>query len=258
MGERQSHGSPRGRRRVHPDGSVAGAEVGSAGPVLELLLAAAMREDALDAEGERRAVAAFRAARDAGVHGARTRRRDDWRPREQRRTRRSLKATLTMALASLTLGGVAVAAIGAVGSSHDGHKNGQAHPSAGASDKAAGPSASGTSGASGTRERPDTAKDTEAHCRAYDNVKGRGKAMDATAWQRLIAAAGGEKNVAAYCAQQLAQATATGNPGNGDKAAGKAGKTENPSNSGNSNGSGGSAGGSGNGQKADKATGKSN
>ncbi|MFJ3195501.1 hypothetical protein ACIPJQ_23105 [Streptomyces griseoviridis] len=39
----------------------------------------AMREGAVDAEGVRRAVAAFRAARDAGRHRARTRDRDDWR-----------------------------------------------------------------------------------------------------------------------------------------------------------------------------------
>ncbi|MFF4502273.1 hypothetical protein [Streptomyces sp. NPDC001401] len=267
MGERQSDGSARSRRRVHPDGMTAGAEVGPAGPVLEILLAAAMRENALDAEGEQRAVAAFRAARAAGVHRARTRRRDDWRPREQRRMRRSLKATLTMALASLTLGGVAVAAIGSVGSSDDDHGSSQQHPSAGASgNTAGGSSASGTPGASGTRERPDTAKDTEAHCRAYENVKGNGNALDSTAWQRLITAAGGEKNVAAYCAAQLAQATATGNPGNSGKSdnAGKGGSTENPSNSNGSGGSGGSGGtdtsgsASGNGQKADKTTGKGN
>ncbi|MDT0434290.1 hypothetical protein ABZ439_31235 [Streptomyces sp. NPDC005840] len=46
---------------------------------LELLLADAMREEAVDTEGQRRAVAAFRAARDAGRHRARTRDRDDWR-----------------------------------------------------------------------------------------------------------------------------------------------------------------------------------
>jgi hypothetical protein len=45
-----------------------------------------------------------------------------------------------------------------------------------------------------------TAADTEAQCRAYEDVEGRGKAMDATAWQRLVTAAGGERNVAAYCA----------------------------------------------------------
>ncbi|MFD8200700.1 hypothetical protein ACFV2G_14210, partial [Streptomyces sp. NPDC059701] len=60
---------------------------------------------------------AFRAARDAGAHRAartaRIRRRDDWRPRDPRRARRSLRVTLSVLLASLTLGGVAYAAIGA-------------------------------------------------------------------------------------------------------------------------------------------------
>ncbi|KOV67266.1 hypothetical protein ADK64_10375 [Streptomyces sp. MMG1121] len=40
---------------------------------------AALRADGVEAEGERRAVAAFRAAREAGVRRLRTRRRDDWR-----------------------------------------------------------------------------------------------------------------------------------------------------------------------------------
>jgi hypothetical protein len=48
---------------------------------------------------------------------------------------------------------------------------------------------------------PATAKDTEAHCRAYERTKGRGHALDATAWQRLVHAAGGERQVPGYCAQ---------------------------------------------------------
>ncbi|RPF35802.1 hypothetical protein [Streptomyces sp. TLI_185] len=254
MGERQSDGSARGRRRVHPDGMAVGAESGPAGPALELLLAAAIRETALDAEGEQRAVAAFRAARDAGVHQARTRRRDDWRPREQRRTRRSLKATLTMALASLTLGGVAVAAIGSVHSSDEDHDNRQQPgPSATAPDTSAGQAsqgASGTPGRADPSDRPSTAQDTEAHCRAYQAVKGHGKAMDATVWQRLIEAAGGEQKVAAYCAEQLAQA------GSGSKPA-RSGSTKKPDDAGNSGeGAGGANGGSANDQgNAGNATG---
>ncbi|MGW2856972.1 hypothetical protein ACWDAZ_35330, partial [Streptomyces sp. NPDC001215] len=72
------------------------------------------------------------------------------------------------------------------------------------------------SGALGPRNGPATAKDTEAHCRAYEHVKNRGKALDATAWQRLVAAAGGTDKVAAYCAEQLARTAAapgrTGRP----------------------------------------------
>ncbi|SBT91962.1 hypothetical protein GA0115233_103771, partial [Streptomyces sp. DI166] len=59
MGEQLSDGGAVGRRSAHPGG-----------PDLETLLAAAMRSDTLDAEGERRAVAAFREARDAGAHRA--------------------------------------------------------------------------------------------------------------------------------------------------------------------------------------------
>ncbi|MGJ3560690.1 hypothetical protein ACR6C2_28650 [Streptomyces sp. INA 01156] len=62
-------------------------------------------------------MAAFREARETGVHrtGALTRRRDDWRPRERRLGRLSVKATLSVLIAGLSLGGVAVAGIGAAG-----------------------------------------------------------------------------------------------------------------------------------------------
>ncbi|MGW1926946.1 hypothetical protein ACWCQ0_50025 [Streptomyces massasporeus] len=65
---------------------------------------------------EASARAAFRAARDAGLHvpgrTRRTRRRDDWTPGTARRLRRrSLRTALAAALASVTLGGVAIAAV---------------------------------------------------------------------------------------------------------------------------------------------------
>ncbi|MCI3275974.1 hypothetical protein [Streptomyces cylindrosporus] len=201
---------------------MSGPEDRAAGPALEELLAGAMRPEALDTSAEQQAVAAFRAARDTGALKARTRRRDDWRPREQRRTRRSLKVTLSLALAGLTLGGVAYAAIGTGGGSahDDGHAARQhEHPPTGPS--ASAPRTPGTSAA--TPDRPATAKDTAAHCRAYENVKDSGKALQSTAWQRLIEAAGGEQNVAAYCAEQLGEPTATasatkqGNSGKADK-----------------------------------------
>lgn len=215
MGERQSDGSaPGGRRRVHPGGTLSGTEDWPAGPVLESLLADAMCSGALDADAEQRAVAAFRAARDAGTLRARTRRRDDWRPREHGRARRSLRATLTLALAGLTMGGVAFAAIGSMGgSSHDDGKAARQRQHAPVVPSA---TASGTPGAAAGPGRPETAKDTEAHCRAYEKkLDGDGKALDSTAWQRLIAAAGGEANVTAYCAEQLGQSK----PGKDDKTA---------------------------------------
>ncbi|MFD7435022.1 hypothetical protein [Streptomyces sp. NPDC059861] len=49
------------------------------------LLGAVMRDGELDAEAERQALAAFRAARDAGAHRARTRGRDVWRARSAER-----------------------------------------------------------------------------------------------------------------------------------------------------------------------------
>lgn len=122
MGERDSDGGNSGRRVARPSGSA------SEEPALEVLLAAVMRGGAHDADAEAQAVAAFRTARDGGAHAARTRRRDDWRPREQRRVGRSLKATFAVLLASVTLGGVAVAAIGS-SSDEDTDDRGGAGPS---------------------------------------------------------------------------------------------------------------------------------
>ncbi|MDT0387298.1 hypothetical protein [Streptomyces dubilierae] len=201
---------------------------------LEVLLAAVLIHDGIDAEAEQRAVAAFRAARRAGAR-ARTRRRDDWRPRERRLPGRSLKATLSVLLASLTLGGVAVAAIGSVASTDEPGERGQPPVST----PAPGPSAGGVTedpaGSGSARpDHPGTAGDVEAHCRAYERVGGRGKALGATAWQRLVEAAGGETKVTAYCAEQEARAEeqtdgttapgkGEGTPGAGTPGAGNAG-----------------------------------
>ncbi|MXM67217.1 hypothetical protein GR925_28245 [Streptomyces sp. HUCO-GS316] len=194
MGERLSGGES-GRRRAHPGDALE----------IEALLVAAMRVDGHDTEAEQRAVNAFRTARDAGAHRARTRRRDDWRPREQRRVVRSMKVTFSLFLASLTLGGVAVAAIGSYTDSHDSAEQ----PGESATGRPeAGPAATSAAG-SEAKERPDTAKDAEAHCRAYEQVKERGLALGSTAWQRLVTAAGGEQNVPVYCADLLAKAKAT-------------------------------------------------
>ncbi|MFI8217675.1 hypothetical protein [Streptomyces sp. NPDC085932] len=201
---------------------------------LEVLLAAVLIHDGIDAEAEQRAVAAFRAARRAGAR-ARTRRRDDWRLRERRLPGRSLKATLSVLLASLTLGGVAVAAIGSVASTDEPGERGRPPVST----RAPGPSAGGVTedpaGSGSARpDHPGTAGDVEAHCRAYEQVGGRGKALGATAWQRLVEAAGGERKVTAYCAEQEARAekqtdgtTAPGKdegtPGAGNAGAGRGG-----------------------------------
>lgn len=112
MGERLSGDGVPGRRRVHPDDAASGPWEPRDGSALETVLAAVLREGDRTAEAEQRAVSAFRAARSAGAPRARTRRRDDWRLPAGRRTGRPVKATFAAVFASLTLGGVAVAAIG--------------------------------------------------------------------------------------------------------------------------------------------------
>lgn len=225
MGERQSDGGPAGRRRVHPE---RGAPPGAGGldsvtggrrvvddADLEAMLAGALIRRGVDAGAEQRAVTAFLAARESGAHGARTRRRDDWRTRRSRSGRHSLKATLSVLVAGLTLSGVAVAGIGVTDSSTDGPAEdgkGTHVPSSGAT----GPSTGGTAEPDAGRDRPDperpgTARDTEAHCRAYEQVRGRGKALDSAVWKRLTRAAGGAAHVDAYCAGQLA-GTGSGAP----------------------------------------------
>ncbi|MEV0118118.1 hypothetical protein AB0H77_33575 [Streptomyces sp. NPDC050844] len=79
---------------------------------LDALLADAVRVGEVDRDSQARAVAAFRSARGGSGHRARTRRRDDWRPRLRRRGLGALRAAAGAALASLLLGGVAIASIG--------------------------------------------------------------------------------------------------------------------------------------------------
>ncbi|WP_123973515.1 hypothetical protein [Streptomyces sp. Ag109_O5-1] len=195
-----------------------------AAATLETILAAAIRTGDLDSQAEQRAVAAFRSARVEGAHqAARTRRRDDWRLPAERRARRPLKVTFGVVFASLTLGGVAVAAIGSVSSSSDGADGdrGTTHPSALAPDRPGSAPSSSSSQGSRPTDRPAPAQDTEAHCRAYEQVQDNGKALDAKVRQQLVAAAGGKAKVAAYCSEQLTRATAT--PG-GSASTGKSGE----------------------------------
>jgi hypothetical protein len=255
MGERLSGDGVPDRRRVHPGGAASDPWEVRDATTLETELSAVLLEGHLDPEAEQRALTAFRTARDAGAHQARTRRRDDWRLPAERRARRPVKMTLGVVFASLTLGGVAVAAIGSVGSSADGDGDGAgrgtAHPSAVAPDQPGGAASSAPSGVPGPTDRPATAQDTEAHCRAYEQVKDRGKALDARAWQRLVTAAGGKDKVAAYCSEQLAQATATPSKTAGNGKAGSAGTSGNGTSGNNTGGTGNAAGnGQGSGEKS--------
>ncbi|MFE1249191.1 hypothetical protein [Streptomyces sp. NPDC058735] len=228
MGEHQSDGGHPGRRHVHlgnsagghrapggaggrPSGDPATARLGHPGhpgassvlddAELHALLAGALLRQPIDADAEQRAVAAFRAVRDAGALQARSRRRDDWRPRKRLHPGRSLKATLSVLLASLTLGGVAVAAIGSSDSPDDSGERGRPPASSPAHGRSQVRPPDAPRG-SASPERPAPAQDTEAHCRAYEEAGGRGRSMDATAWQRLVDAAGGERNITAYCTGQ--------------------------------------------------------
>ncbi|MEV5343844.1 hypothetical protein AB0K93_36090 [Streptomyces sp. NPDC052676] len=226
MGERLSDdGAPDRRRRTHPTAVTSGRPRGAVsdprGPGdLDLdeagmreLLAAVLRDERSDAEGETRAVAAFRAARDAGAHRARTRRRDDWRPRGERGPARSVKGVLSLFAVSLTLGGVAFATIGSgepgpEDSREDRRRSTPTHSTPARDDGRASAPASTTTGPTTGPARPEhplTAADTEAHCRAYERVEGRGHALAATAWKRLTEAAGGADKVAEYCARQQRQ-----------------------------------------------------
>ncbi|MEU2059755.1 hypothetical protein [Streptomyces sp. NPDC013455] len=226
MGERLSgDGIPVRHRHGHPDGAWSGPRDTDDPAALETALAAAIRADRLDPEAEQRALAAFRAAaHGTGARLPRSRRRDDWRPPAQRRFRRPARMTFGVVFASLTLGGVAVAAIGSVGSSTDGTGTGRetVRPSA---TRPGGPASPASSGRPGPADRPSAAQDTEAQCRAYEQTGERGRALDATAWQRLVAAAGGKDKVSGYCAEELARATAApsgpaGTGGSGKPAAG--------------------------------------
>ncbi|SEE86843.1 hypothetical protein SAMN05216533_4069 [Streptomyces sp. Ag109_O5-10] len=223
MGERLSGDGLRGRRRVRPGGTLSDPRDAGDDTALEAALAAAVRADDHGPQGERQAVAAFRAAHAAGAYRVSTRRRDDWRPAAERRVRRPVRLTFGVVCASLALGGVAVAAIGSVGSSTEGagHGRGTPNPSATAPNRPGGAASAPSSGKGRPTDRPATDQETEAHCRAYDQVQGHGKALDATAWKRLIAAAGGTDKVAAYCAEQLAAATAKPSRSTGSGKSGK-------------------------------------
>ncbi|MGW3353786.1 hypothetical protein ACWDFL_00010 [Streptomyces bungoensis] len=257
MGERRDDGGVPGRRRVHPGGTTSarperpGEDQPLPGAVLEARLGTVIRggdPEGAGSEAERVAVAAFRAARDSGAHrAARTRRRDDWRPREARRARLSLRATLSVLLASLTLGGaVAVASVGSFGSAPHGGRPSErvGHPSAGAPRQPAAPRDGTAPGTSSARPgHPATAADTLAHCRAYEQVHKDGKALDATAWRRLVRAAGGEGEVTTYCAAELARADARNPHRSADQ--GKSGAAPGKGGKGSRNGSGRSSGGNG-------------
>ncbi|MGW6396962.1 hypothetical protein [Streptomyces sp. NPDC055134] len=178
----------------------------------ETLLAAAVRSAKQRDGAQERAVAAFREARDQGAHSARTRRRDDWRPRSRGLARWSLRTTVGTLVAGVTLGGVAMAGIGAVGDAPGDDAEQRPTPRQSASSSSGRPtpeqvrpSATESRAPGLSAGHPDQAGDTLAKCHAYASVRGRGEALDSAAWQRFFAEAGGEASVDAYCAAERAR-----------------------------------------------------
>ncbi|MEU6260995.1 hypothetical protein [Streptomyces sp. NPDC047043] len=164
----------------------------------------ALRQQPVDDTAEQAAVAAFRSARTAGDHAPRTRRADDWRPKPQRQ--RWVRGGAIALVTSTVLGGIAFASIHATDTPpHNTLDPGTSHssrlPTAHLPGEQGSPSAGPRTTPTAPPHHPDTAKDVEAHCRAYEHIKNRGHVLDATAWRRLVQAAGGEQQVLAYCAQ---------------------------------------------------------
>ncbi|MFF4247462.1 hypothetical protein ACFYY2_23765 [Streptomyces sp. NPDC001822] len=169
-------------------------------------LADAVRGHA-EPEGAERALAAFREFRAAeGAGPQRPRRRDDWRPSRRSPVSASLKAALGAALATLALGGVALAV--GTGALHVPFGKGDGavespRPSPGVD----APRLPGSGGKEADRSSPPPAssppaparapRSQAALCHAWGSGNGqhRGKAF-----QRLADAAGGESAVESYCA----------------------------------------------------------
>ncbi|MGW7365003.1 hypothetical protein ACWGI8_16600 [Streptomyces sp. NPDC054841] len=186
-------------------------------PELEALLEAARRGGTPDPAAQERALAAFRAARDEGVHAAPVRRRrarDDWRPARERRRASVLVKALLAGLVAGALGGVAVAAgTGVMPMPFGGDEGPDRARSSSVSpgpdlsetrrdERGAGGSAGPTGPSTGTAgpTRPDTSSADAALCRVYlaalerKGVPPRGKAVE-----RLEANAGGRERVRAHC-----------------------------------------------------------
>lgn len=189
----------------------------------------------VEPEGAERALAAFRESRAAEDIGPqRPRRRDDWRPsrRSPASASASVKTALGAALATVTLGGVALAVgTGALpvpfGEADDVVDNPQPPPGVDA------PRLPGSSRKeTGRRSLPPTSSPSAhapasqsqaALCQAWGkgNGKHRGKAF-----QQLADAAGGESGVESYCAALSgAGGTAPSSPG---KPAKRTGPPEQP------------------------------
>ncbi|MFC9607072.1 hypothetical protein ACFTTN_26860 [Streptomyces niveus] len=175
-------------------------------------LADAVRGD-VEPEGVERALAAFREAGGAaeGVAPRRGRRRDDWRPARHRFAALvSLKAAIGAALATATLGGLALAAVPGVLPDPPRPADAPAESTASTPAVETPRTPDGTPGATGPGTPP-PAPSASPSASAYDSVprshaalchawsRGNGK-HGGTAFQQLIDAAGGVGAVDGYCA----------------------------------------------------------
>ncbi|OEJ25371.1 hypothetical protein AR457_13790 [Streptomyces agglomeratus] len=223
-------------------------------PEVEALLAAVRRSTdrsggAGTEAGARAALAAYRQARDSGAHALRgrwwrARRRDDWRPSRRRRGPLPVGAAFASIAATVTLGGVALAAgtgiIPAPFGMGDGGTGGSGAPAAGAtrSGAPAAPRAkrAGEDGAGAARlpsagvtrsgaARPPRTGDDVAHCVAYLVSLGRSASGPGAAPAPLAAgAADAGLTVEEYCEGVLESGERPPGQGAGDKGATKAPK----------------------------------
>lgn len=163
----------------------------------------------VEPEGMERALAAFREATNAheGVARRRGRRRDDWRPARRRLPALvSLRVALGAALATATLGGLALAAVPGVLPDPPRPVDVPAETPASprgveasrTPDGTPGPTAPDTPSRAPSASAYDPAgRSQEALCHAW--TRGNGK-HQGEAFRRLAEAAGGEDAVAGYCA----------------------------------------------------------
>ncbi|MFD6330949.1 hypothetical protein ACFWGI_15430 [Streptomyces niveus] len=173
----------------------------------------AVRGD-VEPEGVERALAAFRVADRAadGVAPRRGRRRDDWRPARRRfSVLVSWRAALGAALATVALGGLALAAVPGVLAEPPRPAEGPDKSTASRPGVDAPRTPGGTPGATGgSTPSPSPSASASAHdpvprshaalCHAWSRGNGKHRG---TAFQRLAEAAGGEGAVDAYCATLL-------------------------------------------------------
>ncbi|MFB7371207.1 hypothetical protein ACFC0D_15330 [Streptomyces sp. NPDC056222] len=193
-----------------------------------LASSAATSDEPADREAEAGALAAFRAARDAGLHGSgRTRPSDDWTPSAQQRNRgHTFKTAVAALLASVTLGGVAIAAGDLPGPFPDAPAP---TPEPRRITIAPAPSSAVPENESGlgipyrsdSPVAPLTSKDRDVLCHAYEKSAHKDKAAKSNSWRRLVSAAGGEEHVPAYCgrAHQPGHAAGAGNASEKDRRA---------------------------------------